>query len=101
MFEMVNSISCVLVWACTSPFFQVALVAAGNRHLSAFTDVRMFGGSLSCARRGTHKTVTTVASTISTRREEMSIVTLYNPRSDEEAGPFSGVRCGQRHTARC
>src|SRR6185503_3437337 len=102
--EIVNSISCILVCACTSPFFQVAVVAAGNRHLSAFTVGSTFGGSAvcCCARIGAHKTVTIATATISTRRvKEMSIVTLYNPRSDEEAGRFSRVRRRQRHAARC
>ena len=34
--------------ATASPFFQVAVVAAGKRHLSAFTVGRTFGGSAGC-----------------------------------------------------
>src|SRR5262245_4391505 len=108
---MVNSISCVLVWACTSPFFQVAVVAAGKWHLSAFTVGRMFGGSVVWACTATARTVKAAAResarrTIRLREARagqggVSILTLYNPRSDEEAGRFSGVRGGQRHAARC
>src|SRR5687767_394163 len=99
--EMVSSISCVLVCGCTSPLFQAAVVAAGKRHLSAFTVGRIFGGSVVCARATTAMKVSATATVSARRTEEVSIVTLYNPRSDEETGRFSRVRCGQRHAARC
>src|SRR5687767_13748127 len=97
--EMVSSISCVLVCGCTSPLFQTAMVAAGKRHLSAFTVGRMFGGSVVCACAPTEMKVSAMATVSAQRTEEVSIVTLYNPRSDDEAGGFSVVRCRERDPA--
>src|SRR5688572_10331892 len=72
--EIEKSISCVLVCGLTSPFFQVADVAAGNRHFRALTVVRTFGGSddWPCASDDTG-----IARRLSTRqRTAICIVTL-------------------------